>query len=324
MSTVVCHGLQSCLESTQLVETTTLRLKLVAPKTLGVNRVPCTLDSDTTEYIEKSHAIHVSDNHMPTNVDSGGWDFLYSLSNTSQSPKKAMDSDTSYVHPWASQSSSLRLSEKSLGICTENLGSETGSDTSETSIFSFPSSNSDSGTSPRREREYSRPPVEPRKIQSRNFPPPLTSISSSNSLQVRPHREGGRLIIKAVESPLMHPYLQAERSHGRLRLSFLKSCEEVNEVGEIGNNSNNEENQEYDEEECEEQVDDEEEENEELVNEEEEEINGAYMGRDMTGNRFGVGQESGMGKYHRPSRCKESGHCNKGLCNWEPLWVATS
>ncbi|KAJ0031971.1 hypothetical protein Pint_13680 [Pistacia integerrima] len=40
------------------------------------------------------------------------------------------------------------------------------------------------------------------------------------SLQVRPHREYGRLIIKATKAPPTRSLFQVERSHGRLRLSF--------------------------------------------------------------------------------------------------------
>ncbi|KAI3459367.1 hypothetical protein Pfo_016030 [Paulownia fortunei] len=58
-----------------------------------------------------------------------------------------------------------------------------------------------------------------RKIK--NFPPPLTTMRGPSSLQVRRHREGGRLIIEAVEKPFRSSCLQAERSDGRLRLCLL-------------------------------------------------------------------------------------------------------
>lgn len=55
-----------------------------------------------------------------------------------------------------------------------------------------------------------------------SFPPPLTTM---NTLQVRRQcREGGRLIIEAVE--MTNPVLQAERSNGRLRLCFLRTEED--------------------------------------------------------------------------------------------------
>ncbi|XP_023752499.2 protein FANTASTIC FOUR 3 [Lactuca sativa] len=109
---------------------------------------------------------------------------------------------------------------KSLELCTESLGSETGSDTSEDdAIFAFPSST----LSVKRSR---RDQVESKKVLSRSFPPPLTTMSGSKPFQVRPHREGGRLIIEAMEMSLGNSCLRAERSHGRLLLTCSKSEED--------------------------------------------------------------------------------------------------
>lgn len=331
MSTIVYQGLQSCLEPQVKETTTTLRLKLAAPKSIGI------LGSRNTKEVTENCHNENTTNQITSNPDLGGWNFLQSLSNPSQNPKKAMDIETTYVP------SSLRLSQKSLEICTENLGSETGSDTSESSIFSFSSTDSWCEKSPTRERrQFS----SAKKENSRSFPPPLTTISGSNSLQVRPHREGGRLIIEAVEAPSTRTYFEAERSHGRLKLRFLKNCEfmydqkvtsdDINEensheddnnnIGEFGNEEENicDENQKRDEGEFEEEEDYEEKSgaNLKIV---EGENGGAYMNKDMDGNRKDVEAEMGMEKFQRPSRCKEGGHgTDNGLCNWEPFWVATS
>ncbi|KAE9463888.1 hypothetical protein C3L33_04100, partial [Rhododendron williamsianum] len=83
-------------------------------------------------------------------------------------------------------------------MCTESLGSETGSDISESSD-EFPpfspkiESSHSVGKLKSRDREFAR-----KLIPDRSFPPPLTTISGSDSVQMRSHREGGRLVVKAV------------------------------------------------------------------------------------------------------------------------------
>nr|GMD12721.1 protein FAF-like, chloroplastic [Ipomoea batatas] len=100
------------------------------------------------------------------------------------------DSPPPYIHPLLKKSSSCCLSKHSLQICTESLGSETGSDSS-------------------------------------SFPPPLPSLANS-SVQLRSHQEGegevegSRLILEAVSIPQRN-YFHAERSHGRLLLTALTS-----------------------------------------------------------------------------------------------------
>jgi Fantastic Four meristem regulator len=150
-----------------------------------------------------------------------------------------------YVHPLVRRSSSS-LSQKSLEICTESLGSETGSD-------DFLSSYSDSDTDTESEhgnctesellaaKDIPAMEIGPvyvtnqelsyhctsasvsRKSPPRSFPPPLQSISSRNGgpcLRMRPHRCGnGRLVMEAVSMPTQN-YLHARRLDGRLLLSF--------------------------------------------------------------------------------------------------------
>ncbi|KAK1380107.1 protein FANTASTIC FOUR 3 [Heracleum sosnowskyi] len=185
MSTVMYRGLQSCLDS-QVKETDTLLLTLTAPKSIQRESL----------FPENNMAT----SHMIPNLDIHGWSFLQSLSNSSQ--------------PKISESfSSPRLNEKSLELCTENLGSETGSDTSERSILES------RFEKPTREHQQNIKKVSrAKKANSRSFPPPLTTIRSSNSYQVRPHREDGRLIIKVVEAPSIGTCFEAHRAHGRLQL----------------------------------------------------------------------------------------------------------
>lgn len=278
MSTIAYNNqgnLLSCLESHHnIIETATLKLKLSSPS--------C--------------------------KDLGGWSFLQSLPNTSTEK-----GEPTYVHPLAAKQSSYyccKLSEKSLKYCTENLGSETGTDIADSVIFS--SDSLPESSTPPNQQETALPPL-PRQVEPRNqnkvknkpinFPPPLTTLIGANSVRVRSRREGGRLIIMAVEAPPKHAYLQAERSHGRLRLSFfggsdsgITNREENGEVDETGGD----------------------------IDIEDEEENGVHVGRDMDGNILDAEVEMGMEKYQRLRRCMESGHSNKPLCDLKPLWVATS
>ncbi|KAI4304795.1 hypothetical protein MLD38_040264 [Melastoma candidum] len=148
-----------------------------------------------------------------------------------------------YVHPLTRRSSSC-LSEKSLEICTESLGSESGSDILSLSLMS--ETGSDFGFNDKKDGRSNRslpaascrtdiepdftdkPPSHaqaavPRiKELARSFPPPLTSLSSANdgaSVQMQPHRENGRLIIEAVYVPC-HKNFRARRENGRLMLAF--------------------------------------------------------------------------------------------------------
>ncbi|XP_059649979.1 protein FANTASTIC FOUR 3-like [Cornus florida] len=329
---VMSQGLQSCLES-QLIETRTLRLKLASPRPHLSESI---IDTATEQLEEKCQykeinkkALYASEDHlMSSNLEVGGWSFLQALSNTTQSdPKEEMSKESPYVPPLGKRSSSI-LSDKSLELCTENLGSETGTDIVESSIFSFPSLDCEGGKSPTREQPKSRQCVESRKVSARNFPPPLTTMSSANPVRIRPHREGGRLIINAVEAPSPYAYLQAERSNGRLRLSFLKDCDGTTFDSEVAAAVENDESSEENEKGVfENEANDEEQEEEEEEFEEQEDDGGesvACVEKDMDGNSIDAGVEMGVEKFQRPTRCKEGGRGKEGLCNWEPLWVATT
>ncbi|XP_044487625.1 protein FANTASTIC FOUR 3-like [Mangifera indica] len=181
MATIVCQGLLPDLESQVVLEPrTTLRFRPCSPKAL--------------EFTFKS--------------DLGRWSFLQAISNGSR--ENIDKENTAYVHPQEKLSMSS-LSEKSLKLCTESLGSETGTDLIEDDMDSLSSSSSSSCCSPTGAKTAS----------ARNFPPPLTTISGLERLQVKPHREDGRLIVKATKSASTGSLFQAERSHGRLRLSFF-------------------------------------------------------------------------------------------------------
>ncbi|KZV32416.1 hypothetical protein F511_03699 [Dorcoceras hygrometricum] len=163
---------------------------------------------------------------------STGWDFIQSLNIDSCSFIQLRDdSEQVYVHPPVKNSASS-LSLKSLEMCTESLGSETGSniDSDMDDFSSFSSENlSYDDKSPPKTEESSK-----KGKQNTSFPPPLTSISSSDFVRVKTHREGGRLVIKAISISSCYPCFRAERLNGRLRLSLLDNgrCESEDERDE--------------------------------------------------------------------------------------------
>ncbi|CAI9770994.1 unnamed protein product [Fraxinus pennsylvanica] len=282
MSTIVCQNLVSCFEQSQQTETASLKLKIAA--------------SPSTDWSD-----HIPE--VKENLEITGWSSLQNLS--SISTKSAKENDTPYIYPFEKKS----CAKISLELCTENLGSETGTDISDCSIFS--NSYSSLENAPDKPKQESRNFNKAAANSCRSFPPPLTTISSgSSSLQVRRQCEGGRLIIEAVETPFKPTYLQAERSDGRLRLCFFQEEEEEEEENE----------------ECESEVEDEMIERDAIGREK---IENYEIESEQEDDDVRIGPvEMGMEKFQRlsnSSRCKESGHGDKGLCNWKPaLWVAIS
>uniref|UniRef100_A0A5B7AC38 FAF domain-containing protein n=1 Tax=Davidia involucrata TaxID=16924 RepID=A0A5B7AC38_DAVIN len=211
MSSIVCQGLQSCLEP-RLVEPLVLRHKLA--------QSPCMLQQQ--EHLENSQSEENKNSKSKSNDNSdlGGWSFMQALSITSNNTKEVTEKEV-YVHPLVKRSSST-LSTKSLEMCTESLGSETGSEISESSdeLSSLSSeSHKFQAIQPSKSLQFTK------KLNHRGiFPPPLSSISGSDCVQVRPHREDGRLVMKAVTVSSPNTCFQAERVDGRLRLSLLKDC----------------------------------------------------------------------------------------------------
>ncbi|XP_059302446.1 protein FANTASTIC FOUR 3-like [Lycium ferocissimum] len=312
MSIIVYQDLQSCCES-HIIETTTLNLKVPTPTPIVETTLP----------------------HLQSNLENitneKCWSSLQSLSTNSK------EKENTYVHPLSKRhSSSSRLSEKSLALCTENLGSETGTDqTIESSIFSFSSHESKTEKSPtlipKTDTQVESPSSNYSKVITHNtescrkLPPPLTTLRGSNSLHVRPHREGGRLVIEAVEAPKMRTYFQAERSNGRLRLCFFNDGSSASNFGMETTDEEKEELKVENDVFESENNDEEEEEEEEREDEEEEEENGMYMKQDMDGNSYDVEAEIGIVNCQRVRRCKEGRQGNKTFCDWRnPLWVATS
>ncbi|RRT58168.1 hypothetical protein B296_00016375 [Ensete ventricosum] len=188
-----------------------------------------------------------------------------------QAPKTAtpvvVDTPAPYVHPLARRSVSS-LSQKSLQICTESLGSETGSDEfssfNDGIDFGYLSiveaekegerhdmhekvavveeagvrlgNGTDEREVPQRRRWDELTSVNynysiSRRSPPRSFPPPLPSISRRDGpcLHMRTHRRDGRLVVEAVRVPSRN-YLHAQRQGGRLLLSFIDASSNTVEI----------------------------------------------------------------------------------------------
>lgn len=185
------------------------------------------LDGLGEEEQEKAHQEEIHDNNEEKK---GAFDHIWSsiLSNKKTESGSGSD-DPPYIHPLVKRTTSS-LSEKSLEICTESLGSETGSDG-----FGSEESESDSQqpelhepvgifnatvteyeTTPKQQLlvnnvplsraveyetnhyHYKRAPPTPKKsVMSSSFPPPLPSLSH----RMQSHRRDGRLVVEAVSVP---------------------------------------------------------------------------------------------------------------------------
>ncbi|RDX82705.1 Protein FANTASTIC FOUR 2, partial [Mucuna pruriens] len=276
-SSSVSQGLQSCLEP-RVMEPRVLSLKLALQQGSKFSQPSST--TKTNRDTEQKP--------LTNDTKSNGWSFPQTLPHTCNSGNKT--EDQVYIHPIVKRSSSI-LSEKSLEMCTESLGSETGSNASESgdeiSLFSFETSAcfakhaNDTTTTADTTQES----CEFKRVNNaRHFPPPLTSIADWGGVRVRPHREGGRLILEAVASPSPRPYFHAERDGGRLRLCLFESFydDDDEEVGDVEEGVDEEEEEEKEEEEEEEECGEEETEEECVVENMEDEM--------------------GVNKFARPSR----------------------
>lgn len=239
-------------------------------------------------------------------MDERGWSFLQALTKPTSSNCNKEEDDKVYVHPTVKRSSSL-LSEKSLEMCTESLGSETGSNAGEScddiSLFSLENNITTTTTTTTNGTDSN---WVPRRVNKAcNFPPPLTSITDFGGVRVRPHREGGRLILEAVASPSPRPCFHAERGDGRLRLHLFEEeglsddgddDEVVDEEEEVVEEWSDDDD--INDDESDDEVEEESETEIETEKEEEEEECGVEN----------VEDEMGVKKFNRPSRCKESGN----------------
>ncbi|KAJ0791211.1 putative The fantastic four family protein [Helianthus annuus] len=252
-----------------------------------------------------------------------GLSFLKVLENPSMGCKNLEAKEEVYVHPMMKRSASA-LSSKSLEMCTESLGSETGSDVSESGdefcpIISLEERERLRAIQKSKYRNFGR------KVRRNDFPPPLTSISGSDgAVKVNHHREGGRLVIKAVSFSNCGTSFQTERTNGRLRLSLLRDRSVVyeSEGVEMENyESERVEMEKYENERVEmenyEEGGEVEYEEEEAEEEEEEGGTDGSWRWDMSENQWRM---AGKREVKMLTRCKEGGNGNKVFTNWGSSW----
>ncbi|XP_050368732.1 protein FAF-like, chloroplastic [Argentina anserina] len=181
---------------------------------------------------------------------------------------KSVVAEAPYVHPLVKKQSSS-LKGKSLEVCTESLGSETGSE----GFASYPFSEIGDIVVERKEEgqvaEVQRQqedqekqvsihavshveefrvvkynaaaaaaPAKKSAAVARSFPPPIPSLSGTDgaSLRIKTHRDNGRVVLEAVSIPSTNNF-RAQRQDGRLVLTFVSatpsSCEEYSESEEV-------------------------------------------------------------------------------------------
>ncbi|GAB2266539.1 hypothetical protein Dimus_001541 [Dionaea muscipula] len=264
-------------------------------------------------YESKPTSLHIKAASTMCSTTSS-WSCIQAISTMNSNECKKKDEDL-YVHPLMKRASSM-LSNKSLEMCTENLGSETGTDDG---IFLSTSSSSSPSSSTAREIWRGLNPfwrVTPRE----HFPPPLTTISGSNSILIRSQREGGRLVMEAYSAPPRHCHIHAERTGGRLRLSLMRDYDAEDDCPDSESKKNEivVEAAEEDEELVVEQEEEEEEEEEENVVAKQDESE-VYMKWGMEGINWKVEGKIEISAFQRPSGCKE--RSNKILMNHESFWV---
>ncbi|GMI81653.1 enhancer of aba co-receptor 1 [Hibiscus trionum] len=150
-----------------------------------------------------------------------------------------------YIHPLVKRSASL--SEKSLQICTESLGSETGSD----GFSSYPPSDTGDvvedqhGVVPEQQKtacfddkddhprigKCNYDAIGKKSPQYGSFPPPIPSLGKDGaSVRMETHRNNGRLVLEAVSVPRNNNFL-AQRQNGRLVLTFANAINEAESFG---------------------------------------------------------------------------------------------
>lgn len=201
----------------------------------------------------------------------GQFDIWNSIVTQKGEENKSMVPDAPYVHPLVKKQSTLK--GKSLEVCTESLGSETGSE----GFASYPSSETGDIEVDRKEEEQvaevqqqqreekqvstlpveyveefqvvkyntaatataaAVAPVKKSAVVARSFPPPIPSLSSSDgaSLRMKTRRDNGRVVLEAVSMPCTNNF-RAQRQDGRLVLTFVSatpsSCEEYSENEEM-------------------------------------------------------------------------------------------
>ncbi|EER92517.1 hypothetical protein BDA96_01G457700 [Sorghum bicolor] len=161
---------------------------------------------------------HGGDGDRPERDDI--WNMIQAQKPAPPAVPRQAQAQAPYVHPLVRRSSSL-LTQKSLEICTESLGSETGSDG-----FSDTDGSATDRSCPGSDDERGGEEVAPRATPPRAFPPPLPSLARrkvESTMEMRQERQDGRLLVRVV--PVASSTLfRAQRRGGRLLLSFADTA----------------------------------------------------------------------------------------------------
>ncbi|XP_006298092.2 protein FANTASTIC FOUR 4 [Capsella rubella] len=301
MATVVY---QSYFES-QHFEPRALKLRLSSPNNLHLSTPlkshfqdsPITpQESNTT-----TNAASLSTPGPNPGSNSVSWSFLESLSNSSSN-----DEEKKTLSLFQSPSSRRTLSDESLALCTESLGSETGSDIIHEDEYLFSVSSESQTVETRTASATSRPSrQDKRRNAMASLPPPLTSMSGFDCIEVKSHRENGRLVMTAAKPPPRNRCLQ-DRSNGCVRLAILIGSDDHIEA---------------------ETKEEEEEETTYTMRDNEEDIPEYYEEEEEVGEEAEKEEEievKGVEKIQRSRRCIEGDRRNRGFLNWESFCVATS
>ncbi|XP_051120625.1 protein FANTASTIC FOUR 3-like [Andrographis paniculata] len=205
-NSTVSQGLQSCLEP--LLPRPNLSMHPLLLSSKPDLSFPCTTQNQTTiPYPENQN-------------NCGAWNFILTIKSNTDSGKctnTSTDTEQVYVPPLDIPPVSPWLTNRSLELCTESLGSETG-----TYIDSIMDEFSYPGTT--RQITPNKKALELRKRSKHVgvIPPPLSSIRGRHCVHLlQIHREDGRLVIKASRFSSCRKCFKSERGNGRLRLSLM-------------------------------------------------------------------------------------------------------
>ncbi|KAG2330820.1 hypothetical protein Bca52824_002000 [Brassica carinata] len=233
------------------------------------------------------------------NADMGGWSFLQSLCEAKGivRNREVETKKPAYVYPTDQK---LSVAKLSLEMCTESLGTESGSETGgEISFLALEETNIPMVPLNMKPREdtYSTD-------RENSFPPPLKSVKGFNhSRMVKSYTEDGRLVVQEVRVSSPPRCFVSERCEGRLRLCLSKNTL-LSHCGD----------EEFEENGSESEAREEDEDNENGLEDDAEE--------DLEEDEGKIGNK----EFRRPGRsCSENGCEPKTMHNWkqQQFWVTT-
>ncbi|GMJ10649.1 enhancer of aba co-receptor 1 [Hibiscus trionum] len=173
-------------------------------------------------------------------VENGGQLDMWSSIVSQKAEEETLKCSPPYIHPLVKRSGSC-LSEKSLEICTESLGSETGFDGFSLETGDMEEDKQEDQQLLYQKHERVAPAIMPcsdgekariakfdydvgKKLPNTSFPPSIPSLSTKDgaSRRLKTRRDNGRLVIEAVSVPSLNNFL-AQRHDGRLVLTFANT-----------------------------------------------------------------------------------------------------